>query len=169
MTCVTMFLTIAALAVPGLSVAEPNESPQQAMRVLDEFMRAFNARDEKAWTATLHFPHVRIASGATRLDATPEAMLSGFDFERFAKRFEWHHSAWHFQASTFVGHQSVSADARAHLDRHTQMRMAKRKQCAETGQRRSDRWCILKDGSSRISLDYPFLINCRSKAAHRHT
>ena len=44
-----------ALAVPGLSVAEPNESPQQAMRVLDEFMRAFNARDEKAWTATLHF------------------------------------------------------------------------------------------------------------------
>ena len=91
---VTMLLTIAALAVPGLSVAEPNESPQQAMRVLDEFMRAFNARDEKAWTATLHFPHVRIASGATRLDATPEAMLSGFDFERFAKRFEWHHSAW---------------------------------------------------------------------------
>jgi hypothetical protein len=91
---VTMLLTIAALAVPGLSVAEPNESPQQAMRVLDEFMRAFNARDEKAWTATLHFPHVRIASGATRLDTTPEAMLSGFDFERFAKRFEWHHSAW---------------------------------------------------------------------------
>jgi hypothetical protein len=94
MTRVTMLLTIAALAVPGLSVAEPNESPQQAMRVLDEFMRAFNARDEKAWTATLHFPHVRIASGATRLDATPEAMLSGFDFKRFAKRFKWHHSAW---------------------------------------------------------------------------
>ena len=64
------------------------------MRVLDEFMAAFNARDEKAWLATLHFPHVRVAGGKTRLDATPKEMMSSFDFEQFAKRFDWDHSAW---------------------------------------------------------------------------
>jgi hypothetical protein len=90
----TLGLVVATVVVPGLSFAEPNTPKQQAMRVLDEFMLAFNARDEKAWLATLHFPHVRVAGGVTRLDATPEAMMSSFDFEQFAKRFGWHHSAW---------------------------------------------------------------------------
>ena len=92
--CIT--LGLAVLVVPSLSVAESNDasSSQEAMRVLDEFMTAFNARDEKAWMATLHFPHVRVASGETRLDSTPEAMMSSFDFERFAEQFDWDHSAW---------------------------------------------------------------------------
>ena len=94
MKLLTIVLTIAAFAGPTLSIAQTNDPAQQAMRVLDEFMTAFNARDENAWMATLHFPHVRVASGATRLDATPEAMMSSFDFEQFAKRFDWHHSAW---------------------------------------------------------------------------
>ena len=87
-------LAVAALLTPGLSSAEQDDPAQQAMGVLDEFMLAFNARDESAWVATLHFPHVRIAGGTTRLDATPEAMMASFDFEQFAKRFNWHHSAW---------------------------------------------------------------------------
>jgi hypothetical protein len=57
-------------------------------------MTAFNARDEEALMATLHFPHVRVASGVTRWTATPEAMMSDLDFDQFAKRFDWHHSAW---------------------------------------------------------------------------
>jgi hypothetical protein len=90
----TLALAFASLLVSGASIAEPNTPKQAAMRVLDEFMLAFNARDETAWMATLHFPHVRVASGETRLDATPEAMMSSFDFEQFAKHFNWHHSAW---------------------------------------------------------------------------
>ena len=90
----TLGLAVATVLAPGSSIAEPNTPKQEAMRVLDEFMLAFNARDEAAWLATLHFPHVRVASGETRLDATPEAMMSSFDFEQFAKRFNWHHSAW---------------------------------------------------------------------------
>ena len=34
-----------------------------ARAVLDDYMAAFNARDEEAWAAMLHYPHVRIASG----------------------------------------------------------------------------------------------------------
>jgi hypothetical protein len=94
MKILTMILAIAALLIPGHSTAEKADPVQQAMGVLDEFMLAFNARDESAWMATLHFPHVRIAGGATRLDATPEAMMASFDFKQFAKRFNWHHSAW---------------------------------------------------------------------------
>ena len=29
-----------------------------------------------------------------RLDATPEAMMLIFDFEKFANQLDWHHSAW---------------------------------------------------------------------------
>lgn len=87
-------LAIAVLVAAGASFAEKDDPSQQAMRVLDEFMLAFNARDEVAWMATLHFPHIRIAGGETRLDPTPEAMMSSFDFEQFAKRFNWDHSAW---------------------------------------------------------------------------
>jgi hypothetical protein len=94
LTTLTTILTVAALLAPGPSSAEQDDPARQAMGVLDEFMVAFNARDESAWMATLHFPHVRIAGGATRLDATPEAMMASFDFEQFAKRFNWHHSAW---------------------------------------------------------------------------
>ena len=85
---------LSTLMAPGPSLAEEATPEQHAMRVLDEFMAAFNARDEAAWAATLHFPHVRIASGATRLDPAREAMFEAFDFEQFAERFGWHHSAW---------------------------------------------------------------------------
>ena len=87
-------VAIAWFMVALPSSAESGDSAEHAMRVLDEFMVAFNARDEKAFVATLHFPHVRIASGTTQVDPTSEAMMSALDFDRFAARFDWHHSAW---------------------------------------------------------------------------
>ena len=89
-----LLFAIVGLATAGPSRADEIARERQAMRVLDEFMAAFNARDERAWAETLHFPHVRIASGVTRLDLTADAMLASFDFERFAKQFGWHRSAW---------------------------------------------------------------------------
>ena len=49
-------------------VAEPiaDESANAAMRVLDDWMTAFNARDMQTWAATLNYPHVRFASGKSR-------------------------------------------------------------------------------------------------------
>ncbi len=89
-----LFCAALAFAFPGPSLADEPTPEQHAVRVLDAFMAAFNARDETAWTNTLHFPHVRIASGETRLDPSAEVMLEALDFDQFAERFGWHHSAW---------------------------------------------------------------------------
>lgn len=69
-------------------------SEHAAMRVLDAFMTAFNARDEAAMCRTFHYPHVRFASGAVRSYETFEDCVDQFDFARFAERFGWDHSAW---------------------------------------------------------------------------
>jgi hypothetical protein len=42
--------------------AADHQAAAAAMAVLDEFMRAFNARDMSGWSATLNYPHVRFAS-----------------------------------------------------------------------------------------------------------
>lgn len=78
-------------AVAQAAVETPDEA---AMRVLDEYMATFNARDAKAWAATLNYPHLRIASGKVDIDETAEDFAAGMDFDAFAKRFNWDHSAW---------------------------------------------------------------------------
>src|SRR5262245_69333 len=65
-----------------------------AMKALDEYMTAFNSRDEKAWAATLNYPHVRIAGGKVKVWNTPEDYCADFDFDAFAKQYNWDHSAW---------------------------------------------------------------------------
>ncbi len=93
-TILTGLALLASLLLCGPSVAKESTPEQHAMQVLDAFMTAFNARDEVAWTDTLHFPHLRVASGVTRLDPSAEAMRESFDFEQFSAQFDWHHSAW---------------------------------------------------------------------------
>ena len=84
------------------------EFEEQALRLLDGFMLAFNARDLKAWEATFNYPSVRLASGSVVLIDKP-----GFHppdmFDRFLGQ-GWHHSAW--------DHRKVihSSDDKVHLD-----------------------------------------------------
>ena len=65
-----------------------------AMASLDEYMAAFNARDPKAWAATLQYPHVRIAGGDVRVWQTEEEYAAYMDFDAFAERIGWDHSTW---------------------------------------------------------------------------
>ena len=84
---------LAGLLVALGAMAE--ETPEAAaMRVLDEFMTAFNARDPEAVAATLNYPHVRFASETVSVYESAEEFAAGMDFEAFAKRFNWDHSAW---------------------------------------------------------------------------
>lgn len=89
-------MCIALFFVPGgapLHAAE--EDPvAEAMKSLDDYMAAFNARDNKAWAATLNYPHVRFASGTVRISQNPEEYAAVLDFEDFAKRTGWDHSKW---------------------------------------------------------------------------
>jgi hypothetical protein len=84
------------------------ESEAQVMRLLDEWMAAFNARDLKAWEATFNYPSVRLASGRVVIMEGP-----GFHppdlFDR-ALGEGWHHSAW--------DHRKIinSSDDKVHVD-----------------------------------------------------
>jgi hypothetical protein len=62
-----------------------------AMRCLDDFMAAWNARDVAAFEATLNFPSVRLASG--RLSLIEPGHHTPRMFEQGALA-EWERSAW---------------------------------------------------------------------------
>ena len=62
------------------------------MATLDRFMAALNRRDEPALNATLHFPHVRLASGKVTTWETPGT----YRLVDFLGRAGdgWHESRW---------------------------------------------------------------------------
>jgi hypothetical protein len=80
-----------------------------AMKVLDDFMAAFNARDLAAWDATFNFPSVRLASNKLVLinagDHKPEMFARG-------ALAEWHHSAWERRDVIHAGADKVHIDTR---------------------------------------------------------
>ena len=65
-----------------------------ARQVMEDFMTAFNARDEARWADTLLFPHVRFASGGVVVHGTRAEFLADMDFDEFARLNNWSHSAW---------------------------------------------------------------------------
>jgi len=82
----------------GSSVAgKRSEAPapdveSEVMRLLDDYMNAWNRKDLVAWERTFHFPHYRLASGKMTVldrpglqDATRVWGSAGSD---------WHHSRW---------------------------------------------------------------------------
>ena len=90
-------------------IAEHKSAVAAAMKCLDEFMAAFNARDLAAWEATFNFPSVRLASN------TLVVIEPGFHrpemFERGALA-EWDHSAWERREVIHAGPDKVHFDTR---------------------------------------------------------
>lgn len=88
--------TLALIAAGLLSVAiraQDAKAEASARKNMDEFMRAFNARDPGAWAATLNYPHVRFASNDVRVYRTAEEFAR--EMNDYPKRLApWHHSAW---------------------------------------------------------------------------
>lgn len=65
----------------------------KARKAMDEFMEAFNARDVRAWSSTLNYPHVRFASNQVRIWNTAEEFArDNVDYP--ARLGSWHHSRW---------------------------------------------------------------------------
>src|SRR3712207_4707999 len=80
-----------------------------AIACLDEFMRAFNARDVEAFEATFNFPSIRLASNQL-VTIEPGFHHPGI-FERGALA-EWDHSAWERRAVIHAGPDKVHIDTR---------------------------------------------------------
>jgi hypothetical protein len=80
-----------------------------AMRCLDAFMAAFNARDVTALEATFNFPSVRLASG--RLSWIEPGHHTPGMFER-GSLAEWARSAWERREVIHAGPDKVHIDTR---------------------------------------------------------
>jgi hypothetical protein len=85
-------------------------SEAEAMKLLDEFMATFNARDLKAYAATFNYQSVRLASGRV-------IVLDGPDSHR-PEMFDWlvsqgwHHSAWDRRMIIHSSQDKVHFDTR---------------------------------------------------------
>ena len=93
------------------TVTMPDHSPAiaAAMKCLDDFMAAFNARDLAAFERTFNFPSVRLASNTMVIIEPgyhkPEML------ERGALK-DWHHSAWERRNVIHAGSDKVHIDTR---------------------------------------------------------
>jgi hypothetical protein len=91
------FLFAASVSVVSLPQATPERVDpaleSAAMKLLDEYMAAWNSKDVTAWERTFHFPHYRLASDMMtvleRAGQQDEARL----WQRMAAS-GWHHSEW---------------------------------------------------------------------------
>jgi hypothetical protein len=80
-----------------------------AMKVLDDFMAAFNARDVEAFEATFNFPSVRLASNSLRVIEKGDHQPAMFATGALA---EWDHSAWERRDVIHSGPDKVHIDTR---------------------------------------------------------
>jgi hypothetical protein len=92
--CLAAALALPAVPVRALETTALEVAEQAALGVMQAFMNAFNARDTVAWAETLHFPHVRMASGDVHVYPDRDAFLAAMDMDAFAAAFGWDHSTW---------------------------------------------------------------------------
>jgi len=64
-----------------------------AMKLLDEYMAAWNSKDLAAWERTFHFPHYRLASGKMAVLERPGQQDESRLWQTMASS-GWHHSKW---------------------------------------------------------------------------
>ena len=90
-------------------MTEHRSSIAAALKLLDEFMAAFNARDVEAFEATFNFPSIRLASGKlvtlNKGDMTADRFTTG-------ALAEWDHSAWERREIIHAGADKVHVDTR---------------------------------------------------------
>lgn len=79
------------------------------MRVLDDFMAAFNARDVEAFEATFNFPSVRLASNTLRIIQPGDHQPAMFGTGALK---DWDHSAWERRELIHAGDDKVHIDTR---------------------------------------------------------
>ena len=89
---------------------ENPDSVGAALRCLDDFMTAFNARDLAAFAKTFNFPSVRFASNRMQLIEGPEAFKPEGFYSGALK--DWHHSGWDRRVAIHAGPDKVHFDTR---------------------------------------------------------
>ena len=76
--------------------------------MLDNFLAALNAGDQRALLATMHFPHYRLAGVSMRVwDEPDDSYLAGFYARAGA---DWHRTEWDFRRVIAAGEEKVHLD-----------------------------------------------------------
>ncbi len=86
-------LTVLYFSGPAYAQTDDDSAVEGAMTALDDFMTAFNSRTMDAWAETLHYPHVRFASGNVVVFQNVEEFAARPVFESLT-RAGWDHSHW---------------------------------------------------------------------------
>ena len=116
MKLTTTFSLLLIMALPMTSnSAEFDEAQieQEAIRILDEFVRTTNTRETEEHVAILHHPHYRLAHGNMTIHETEEESIvaNGEFFVEVAKT-EWHRTEWVHRRIVQIGESKVHIDGR---------------------------------------------------------
>ncbi|MFT7653211.1 MAG: hypothetical protein ACI9ON_002123 [Limisphaerales bacterium] len=87
-------IVLLGLLLVALPSYANDASVTAARQVMNEFLAAFNERDESRWADTLLFPHVRVASNSVSIVPDKKTFLSTTDLEQFAIDNDWDFSEW---------------------------------------------------------------------------
>jgi len=88
-----LFYTNAIQADAAVDEPKHHSAVQASMKVLDDFMLAFNGRNMSAWSETLNYPHVRFASQKVRVWQTIGEFSATPPFAAL-DNIGWDHSSW---------------------------------------------------------------------------
>ena len=101
-----------AAGFDDLSEGDREATAPAAIAAVERYLDAFNARDEEAMVAALHFPHVRVAVGRATVWESAAEYMEGFDFDAFAERLGWERSEADSMEAVQVGAGGVNVAVR---------------------------------------------------------
>ena len=101
-----------AAGFDDLSEDDREGTASAAIAAVERYLDAFNARDEEAMVAALHFPHVRVGVGRAGVWESAAEYMEGFDFDAFAERLGWERSEADSMEAIQVGARGVNVAVR---------------------------------------------------------
>lgn len=97
-----------AAGFDDLSEADREATASEGLAAVERYLAAFNARDEEAMVAALHFPHVRVGVGRASVWESAADYMEGFDFDAFAERLGWERSEADSMEAVQIGARGVN-------------------------------------------------------------
>jgi len=98
-------------AVAGKSPEAPAPDIEtEVMRLLDDYMTAWNRKDLAAWERTFHFPHYRLASGKMNVLDGPGLQDATRIWTSVGSG--WHHSRWDRRRFVHTSADKVHVDTK---------------------------------------------------------
>jgi hypothetical protein len=110
---ITLFiglLTVTNLAAPKPANRLAPKVEAEVMKLMDDYMSAWNRKDMVEWERTFHFPHYRLASGKMTVLERPGLQNPAL-WATMAKD-GWHHSKWDRRRIIHVSDDKVHVDTK---------------------------------------------------------